>query len=1051
MTVIAFLAVVATVFGDSNAAAAGSPHRVDGTPVLGQPTATNARASDRHMSSSRRDVQKTIAKHPFRKLLSGSNSTKLQRSLTARGRRNAIYGSCAANDTLKEAQAALLNSVANCNTENCTELSFSDCKALTSVPPGMEWPASLEVLNLDNNGLTQLPEQPWPASLEWLDLNNNALTQLPEQPWPASLRVLYLENNALTQLPEQPWPASLKFLYLSNNALTQLPEQPWPASLEVLDLSNNALTQLSDQPWPASLKNLYLNNNALTQLPEQPWPASLERLYLSFNDLTQLPEQPWPASLEELNLYNNAIKQVPEQPWPASLKNLYLNNNALTQLPEQSWPASLKRLYIYNNALKQLPEQPWPASLELLYLGNNDLTQLPEQPWPASLERLDLYNNGLTCLPQFPLPKQIQSLDLSSNSFAFESPETINAFNIAISNSAIRTLDLSNNAAKSLTSGIALPTTLVTLDLSNNQLRSLPDHQTENFTWPRSFQSLIVDDNTWEDLEVLKDAARVQAPAGTLMIVFEMPCGPAAESTRKKDVGSGFGSGFGVGSGFGSGFGFGDDDFFSGYLSGYLSGYGDADVFVIGGLFGYGDDDFFGGFSTAEVSISANHANWNDCTTTAAADAASASICTVSCKLTQAGERLAANLPEGRAAAIARDNAKYVPVWSAGIPLAAVSSVGMYVAVNPATKMEKCRIAVFFLAVVDLTTDWAFYSIEVSGSAFEEQYTCNQSAPELAPTKVCKLNGEDAPYTCASNDYGVLLKHKCGTMADPSIYDGNIDAANECECNYAECRSYGGQCETSRGSEYALACNSYNGLDAQANETCGTLSPALGGNECECYRGECTDVPDTGGTCPRPGSADNNYAALKSACLACNVVATIVWIVQWTSFVMHARAKRRSPSPEAASSAGSMQGQQTMRTVNTAAMIATTLFEDVPQMAFLTTFVMYMDFFSSDSDGVFWRLCFKTIPPSPTPTGDAEEGSGMKGSTQAVVNPVFNKEEEGALAGGGDAVAAHTATPASEVEPADEAAASRAVAEAKLVEAAASPAASEAKAAGEAA
>eukprot|EP00729_Bicosta_minor_P018978 gene18978-15657_t len=71
MAVIAFLAVVATVFGDSNAAATAPPHRVDGTPVLGQPTATNARASDRHTSSSRRDVQKTIAKHPFRKLLSG--------------------------------------------------------------------------------------------------------------------------------------------------------------------------------------------------------------------------------------------------------------------------------------------------------------------------------------------------------------------------------------------------------------------------------------------------------------------------------------------------------------------------------------------------------------------------------------------------------------------------------------------------------------------------------------------------------------------------------------------------------------------------------------------------------------------------------------------------------------------------------------------------------------------------------------------------------------------------------------------------------------------
>ena len=69
-----------------------------------------------------------------------------------------------------------------------------------------------------------------------------------------------------------------------------------------------------------------------------------------------------------------------------------------------------------------------------------------------------------------------------------------------------------------------------------------------------------------------------------------------------------------------------------------------------------------------------------------------------------------------------------------------------------------------------------------------------------------------------------------------------------------------------------------------------------------------------------------------------------------------------------------------MRTVNTAAMIATTLFEDVPQMAFLATFVMYMDLFSTDSVVTpstkrfaalsFAMSAFGLLPPSTKSSGD---------------------------------------------------------------------------------
>lgn len=347
--------------------------------------------------------------------------------------------------------------------------------------------------------------------------------------------------------------------------------------------------------------------------------------------------------------------------------------------------------------------------------------------------------------------------------------------------------------------------------------------------------------------------------------------------------------------------------------------------------------------------------------------AASRETCTLRCRLTEAGAALAAVHPAAIAAAVAEADAKYAPVWAAGIPVAAAASAGMVWAVQPSSRMEKVLIAVFFFAVVDLTTDWAFYSIDFSSSTFQKRYTCNQSAPELAPDRMCATKGvygTSLPYSCTRNDYGVLLKSKCGKLANGG---SNLDASNECECNQHQCengvlsRGASKKCNNNFAilngnyiADGALKCgdSDYNGLDAQANEICGFLSPVNGSNECECYQGTCIDIPETGGTCAQPDSADNNYNALKAACLAFNIVAVIVWVVQWASFAALARARRRhEPTAD--------EEHCTMRKINTATMIATTLLEDVPQMYFLSTFAAYMQLFSEESK--------EFIPPSTAP------------------------------------------------------------------------------------
>jgi len=861
--------------------------------------------------------------------------------------------------TLKEAQPKFNETVNECKRTSCTVISFTDCKALTALPDGLEWPASLVELYLSNNELTVLPDQAWPASLKVLALENNALTVLPDQAWPASLEVVSLEGNELTVLPDQAWPAALKYLWLNNNALmvlpgqewpaslvklylndnalTVLPDQEWPASLEVLILFNNALTVLPDQAWPASLVLLALYNNALTVLPDQEWPASLETLNLHDNALTVLPDQEWPASLEVLSLYNNKLTVLPDQAWsaslaklglnnnlltvlpdqewPVSLTDLLLNNNELTVLPGQTWPASLKALYLHNNELTVLPDQVWPASLAQLGLNNNLLTVLPNQAWPVSLTDLLLNNNQLTTLPRFPLPRnsalnlgEVVLFDLSNNNLAFDNAET---FNIAFFNLAVSHLDLSNNAMTQLPDGMILPASIVDLDLSDNQLRALPSP--EQVAWPQVLVNLTLSGNTWEDAG-LEDAAKQQAKAGFEFEIGEVPC--------KSPMGSGI----------------------------------------------WRDTAYL------------NDANFEDCTTAdldqmsffADPVAAIASLamgsttitCTFSCKLTEAGAALAAAHPAAIAAALAEVDAKYVPVWAAGIPVAVVASAGMALAAQPSPETFGILVR-FFLAVFDLTTDWAFYLIDFSSSTFQERYTCNQSAPELAPDRVCetkRINGTSLPYSCTRNDYGDRLKSKCGNLADGSL---NLNAANECECNLLAC-DISNSC--TQGS--AFKCGSdYNGLDAQENEICGFLSPETGSNECECYQGTCVEVQGTGETCAQPDSADNDYNALKAACLTCNIVAAILWVVQWASFAVDARAQARARKDEASCSCscsatieddvkccqkideGATCCQATTEhKINTATMIAVMLLEDVPQIYFLSTFVIYMQLFSEETE-----------------------------------------------------------------------------------------------------
>jgi hypothetical protein len=120
-------------------------------------------------------------------------------------------------------------------------------------------PSKLEILDLSDNQLRDLPDMSGLVGLEWLDLHRNSLlTALPRLP--NTLETLYATDCSLAELPGD-LPESLTELYVGYNRLTRLPDLP--PRLYVLGVNNNLLEQL-----PASINELgfceiYLEGNPI--------------------------------------------------------------------------------------------------------------------------------------------------------------------------------------------------------------------------------------------------------------------------------------------------------------------------------------------------------------------------------------------------------------------------------------------------------------------------------------------------------------------------------------------------------------------------------------------------------------------------------------------------------------------------------------------------------------------------------------------------------------------------------------------------------------------
>ncbi|KAJ4378133.1 hypothetical protein N0V83_000966 [Neocucurbitaria cava] len=358
---------------------------------------------------------------------------------------------------------------------------------------------SLEVLELQGNKLSSLPDAMGQLTLRTLNISDNQIRTLPMGLFTSSLVELHASKNRLegTLFNVDSVP-SLQVLHVANNSLVSLHGSNFiqlPA-LKVLDVSTNRLTSLPDVTTWTSLVALLVGENKLTTLPEGFVTLSVRTADFTGNDITQLEERiALMENLEHLTVAANPLRE----------------RKFLTMSTEEIKRNLASRLQVSDTTVTGLDEELDPDGNELaqgskwqltpsgtLDLSGKDLAELELDEatlgaFANEARQVHLQQNVLNAIPAvlFHLT-HLAVLDLSKNSIEI-------ALTTPLELPKLRELRLVSNKIKSfepLTSHLTAPS-LQILDISQNRLSgALP---TLHSSFPMLL-TLLASDNSISDV-----------------------------------------------------------------------------------------------------------------------------------------------------------------------------------------------------------------------------------------------------------------------------------------------------------------------------------------------------------------------------------------------------------------------------------------------------------------------------------------------------------------------------------------------------------------------
>jgi len=333
---------------------------------------------------------------------------------------------------------------------------------------------SVQRLFLSGKGLRQVPEQVrLMKNLEVLDLSQNALEELPSWlPELTRLNHLVLSHN-MSLSPQLLFslPVSLEHLEIRRVGWELLPPNIFDLPLlKSLDASQNKIKFLTDEIGKLEiLENLSLNANALRTIPTNLRKLSeLRTLSLQGNQIKKLSTGITKCEqLTELHLDENQLTVLPKGIGNlGKLELLSAPNNRLRRLPrELSNCRMLRKLQLAGNRLKQLPDSlsnlNWLIEVDV---SNNKLRHGPAVLAQClRLRKLSLAGNRMKKLGEWPDTLQLEEVDLSKNQLA-----NISALKGL---SRLRSLNIAANKLASFSEGFWVFPKLQTLEAQKNSVK----------------------------------------------------------------------------------------------------------------------------------------------------------------------------------------------------------------------------------------------------------------------------------------------------------------------------------------------------------------------------------------------------------------------------------------------------------------------------------------------------------------------------------------------------------------------------------------------------
>ena len=140
------------------------------------------------------------------------------------------------------------------------------------------------------------------------------LTHKPNVLIPEDCEILQLNNNGISDISQVKFPPKLKKLFLGGNFLSEqdFSQIEFPEELEVLFLNDNSLTDISHIKFPPKLRYLNLSSNKIENISHIKFPNSIEKLLLALNRITDLTKTKYPNKIKILIYYGKQYEDILE-------------------------------------------------------------------------------------------------------------------------------------------------------------------------------------------------------------------------------------------------------------------------------------------------------------------------------------------------------------------------------------------------------------------------------------------------------------------------------------------------------------------------------------------------------------------------------------------------------------------------------------------------------------------------------------------------------------------------------------------------------------------